>query len=145
MNRILLALSLLCIAFAACKKSDSNPLPLTDDNATKKALIGTWHYKSDTVNYYTNGVLTESNTTNVTTSDTEQFNNDGTVSAIYPGNVDNFTYSVHNNVIAFIFVGVLENATIKLLTSKTLYLSFDTTSINNTLTYRIVEHAHLAR
>jgi len=146
MNRKLLTLVLLILAFAACRK-DETDLPTKID--IKQSILGKWHYTADTVKMYTNGAITQTYPTGgVTSAYWVQYNSDGTGQSGIDGKTDvtKFTYSINNNILTVTNTGSSpENAKIKKLTSNRMILFYDDSSVSNGVTSRTTEVAYFSK
>jgi hypothetical protein len=137
-------------AMIGCSKSNNS----SPSSAT--SIVGKWSYSADTVKFYNNGTLDQTDTNGgVTSSDYFQFNANGTGEQVTSGGTTTFTYTASNgkltlNAPAQTIGGQpepasTEVATIKTLTSTDLFLYFDDTELNGGVTSETIESAHFKK
>jgi len=131
------------------KSNNSSP-------SAKTSIVGKWSYSADTIKYFNNGTLDQTDTNGgVTSSDYFQFNSDGTGSQVLSGDATTFTYTYANgkvtlNAPAQTIAGMAELATkevasVKSVTCTNLFLFLDDTEVNGSVTSEVTEAAHFKK
>jgi len=145
-----LLLVLTVAAMISCSKSNNS------SPSSKSSIVGKWSYSTDTVKFYNNGTLDQTDTNGgVTSSDYFQFNSNGTGEQVTSGGTTTFTYSISNgkltmNAPAQTIGGQpeptsTEVASVKILTSTDLFLYFDGTEVYNGVINETTEAAHFKK
>ncbi len=92
--KTLLAVALLVISIASCKKDEK---PTDENNTIKSRIIGTWTLIKTETNDYENGVLKFTDNEVETAENSSEFKNDGTLTILDKNGVENSRYTITNN------------------------------------------------